>query len=191
MTPSSRKRLEDVVRRSEHVERLSYFYGKDNVVGADMRQVDGQWHAEFHQPSDEQRDSLLFNARLFVQNKDDLSFQRLVELYDDPGISDGWKREHGAIRTELNRRLEEVAADGPKGALTHQNVLNMFLYGELGHRDEDDRDYGLFQRWVTDSTERELLHNTFHTVLTWLAVAIINVGRISKRELHGVGASAG
>jgi hypothetical protein len=191
MTPSSRKRLEDVVRRSEHVERLSYFEGKENIVGAEMRQVDGQWHVEFHQPSDEQRDSLLFNARLFVQNKDDISFQRLVELYDDPGISDGWKREHCAIRDELNRRLQEVAADGVKGILTHRNVLNMFLYGELGHRDEDDREYRLFQKWVTDDTERELLHNTFHTVLIWLAVAIINVGRISKRELQGVKAGTG
>lgn len=182
------KRLEDFIRRVDYVRSLSYFEGEDNVVGFEAKKVGDEWQVDFYQPNDEKRDSLLFNVRLFIQDKDDISIRRLTELYDDPGISDKWKEEHKSYRRELNERLERIAVEGKKGKITYRDVLDMFLYGKLGHRDEDDKSYKMYQKWVSDETEFEIMHNTFHMVLVWILAVVVNISIASKEELqrHGI-----
>ena len=136
------------------------------------------------QPSDEKRDALLFNIRLFIQDKDDISLRRLADLCDDPGISDQWKKDYNHYREELNDRLEWVAVEGPKGKVTHRDILNMFLYGKFGHHDRDDRAYKLYKKWITDENVYEIMHKTFHTVLIWTLAVIINISSVSKKELQ-------
>jgi hypothetical protein len=186
--PETQKRLEDFVRRVDYVRSLSYLEGKDKIVGFELKKVGCKWQADFYQPSDEKRDALLFNIRLFIQDKDDISLRRLVELYDDPGMSDQWKKEHEYYRKELNERLDRVAAEGKKGKITHRDVLYMFLYGKFGHRDEDDKSYKMYQKWVTDNTEFEIMHNTFHAILVWILAVVINISVASREELqrHGI-----
>ncbi len=187
----TQKRLEDFIRRVDYMRSLSYFEGKNNIVGFEARKVGDKWQVDFYQPNDEKRDALLFNIRLFIQDKDDISIRRLVELYDDPGISTKWKKEHEHYRRELNERLDRIAVEGKKGKLTHRDVLDMFLYGKFGHRDEDDRSYKMYQKWITDETEFEIMHNTFHTVLVWVLAVVINISIVSREELqrHGISIS--
>jgi len=146
--------------------------------------VGDKWQVDFYQPSDEKRDALLFNIRLFIQDKDDISLRRLTNLYDDPGISHQWKKEYERFRKELNERLEWVVAEGSKGKITHRDVLNIFLYGKFGHHDQDDESYKLYKRWITDKTEYGILHNTFHTILIWILAVIMNISVVSKDELQ-------
>lgn len=181
MKPESKKRLEEFVRRAEYIRHLHYLDGGKDIVGF---KIVGPHEIKFHQPDDEKRDALLFNLRLFVQNKDDISLQRMEELYDDPGITDLWKQEHGKERSILKIRLSQVAAEGPKGTITYDEVFRMFLFGERGHFDQDDKAYKLYQKWVTDETEWALLHNTFHNTILWVLRAIINIGVASKEELQ-------
>lgn len=190
--PETQKRLEDFVKRVDYVRSLSYFEGGEEIVGFELKKVGDKWQADFYQPSDEKRDALLFNIRLFIQDKDDISLRRLVELYDDPGISSVWKEEHEHYRKELNKRLDRIAAEGKKGKITHRDVLDMFLYGKFGHRDEDDKSYKLYQEWITDKNEFEIMHNTFHTVLVWILAVVINISVASREELqrHGILISA-
>lgn len=186
--PETQKRLEDYIKRVDYVKSLSYLDGKDKIVGGEMKKVGDKWQVDFYQPTDENRDALLFNIRLFIQDKDDISLRRLVELYDDPGISDLWKKEHEHYRRELNERLDWIAAEGKKGKITHRDVLQMFLYGKFGHRDEDDKSYKMYQKWITDDAEFEIMHNTFHTILVWILVVVINISVASREELqrHGI-----
>lgn len=126
----------------------------------------------------------MFNLRFFVQDKDDISLRRLTELYEDSGFSDQWKKEHEFYRKELNDRLERIAAEGPKGEFTHKDVLDMFLCGNFGHFNQDDKAYKLYQEWVTDEFEYEMLYDTFHQIIIWLLVVIENISAASKRELE-------
>src|SRR5688572_27864529 len=115
MTPESRARLEDFVARAKHVESLSIFKNRDRIAGFTARWDGQQPKIEYFHPTDEQRDALLFNLRLFVQDKDDISLRRLAELYGDSGISDEWKQDHARFRKILNERLESVAVERPSG----------------------------------------------------------------------------
>jgi hypothetical protein len=180
---TSKKRLQDFIDRSDRVETLSYLENQENITGFEIIQTDEGPQVEFYQPDDEKRDALLFNLRLFVQDKDDYSIRRLCELYDDPDVSDLWKDEHRAIRSELNVKLDRVAAEGDRGRITHRDVFYMFLYGCLGHSDEDDRYYQLYREWITDENVYKILHNTLHIVLVWILAAVMNISRASKEEL--------
>lgn len=186
--PETQKRLEEFIRRVDYVTKLSNLDGKEKIAGAEAKKVGDKWQVNFFQPSDEKRDALLFNIRLFIQDNDDISLRRLTELFNDPEISEQWKKEYEHYRGELNERLDWIAAEGPKGKITHRDVLDMFLYGKFGHHDQDDRSYKLYQKWITDETEYELTHNTFHTVLIWILTVVINISVASRKELqrHGI-----
>ena len=180
---TSRIRLQDFIDRADRVEKLSYLENRENITGFEIKHTEEGPQVDFYQPDDEKRDALLFNLRLFVQDKDDYSIRRLCELYDDPNVSEPWKDEHRAIRAELNLKLERVAAEGDRRRITHRDVFYMFLYGSLGHSDEDDHYYQLYRDWVTDENVFEILHNTLHIVLVWILTAVINISRASKEEL--------
>jgi hypothetical protein len=181
--PETRKILEAFIERVEYIQSLSYLDGKDSIAGFNSIKVGDKWQVEFYQPSDEKRDAVLFNIRLFLQDKDDISIRNLSKL-DDPGISNQWKQELKVYRQELNDRLDRIAAEGPKGNITHRDVLNMFLYGKFGHQDQDDHSYKLYKKWVKNETEYEILHNSFHKILIWILVIVTNISIASKEELQ-------
>jgi hypothetical protein len=188
MKPESKKRLEEFVKRAEYIRQLHYLDGGKNIVGF----IAGEHETTFNQPDNEKRDALLFNLRLFVQDKDDISLHRMSELYDDPGITDLWKQEHNKERAILKIRLSQVISNSAtKGILTNDDVFRMFLFGERGHFDQDDKAYKIYKKWVTDETVWALLHNTFHETILWVLRAIINIGVASKEELqrHAVAGS--
>lgn len=148
MNAESRARLQDFLERASHVESLSFMDKRERIADCRLRREGDSWQAEFFHPTDEQRDALLFNLRLFIQDKDDISLRRLTELYDDPDISAEWKREHAEFRGELKRRFDRVAAEGPKGVLRHEDLFRMVLYGALAHRDADDASFQQYRIWV-------------------------------------------
>jgi hypothetical protein len=104
-------------------------------------------------------------------------------LCDDPDISKQWKSEYSSIRTHLNKRLDEIAAEGSKGKITYGELFRMVLFGWLGHRSEKDREYLRFQTWGSDEQERADIYNTFHVVIIWISTAVLNIAKASKEEL--------
>ena len=180
----TRNRLEEFIKRADYIRSLSYLDGKDNIVGGEIKKVGDKWQVDFYQPSDEKRDALLFNLRLFLQNKDDISLGRLTELYDDHDLSNLWRVEYEHWRKLLNESLDTMRVEGPRGKLTNRDILNMFLYGKFGHYDQDDRSYKLYQEWVTDENLYEMLHNTFHSIVVSILAIIINISVASREELN-------
>jgi hypothetical protein len=180
----SRKRLEDFIERAKLIQTYSYFSNSENIIGFEIHKVDDEWKVYFHQPDREQTDSILFNLRLFVQNKDDISIGRLAELCDDKDISEKWKTEYLSIRNQLNIRLEMLAAEGLKGEITFRDIFEMMLFGALGHRSENDKSYKMFKRWVTDEKEWAITYNMFHDVIAWVFIAVTNIAKISIEELE-------
>jgi hypothetical protein len=184
MRSETKKRLEDFIERAEHIRTFSYFEGKEDIAGFKMKKVGDKWLADFYQPRDEQRDAILMHLRLFIQDKDDISFRKLGDLIDDPDLSTKWKEEFESIRQVLSIRLDEVVSEGQKGKITNRDVLNMFLFGKIAHSNPSDESNKLYQKWVTNDTEYEILHNTFHVILIWLSTAVLNISSASKEELQ-------
>jgi hypothetical protein len=183
LLPDTRRRLEGLVSRIEEVERYPFFKGGANIAGGSYkRSEDRTWTAEFHGPEPHETDAVLLLMRMLVQ-RDDFSIGRLEELCEDPGLSDSWKEEYRQRRERLNRRLDEIHATGAKGTLTYRQVMHMFLYGRRGHFKGTDEGYKLYDIWVTNDRERQLLQDTFFQVVIWVFTTAINIARASREEL--------
>jgi len=183
MDLNNRKRLEDFITRVDEIQNYSYFDDGENIVQIRCSTVNGEDKVEYSQPNKEKTDAILFNLRLFVQNKDDISIGRLSELCMDTEISDKWKKEYTAIRDNLNNKLDTMAAEGLMGTINYRDILDMYLFGKLGHRSEKDHSYKLYKKWVTNEDADKMLYNAFHTVIIWILDAVISISRISKSEL--------
>lgn len=186
MNQETKERLQEFVKRADYLQSLSYLEGGERIVGVEVKRVGDVWQTEFYQPEDEKRDAVLFNLRLFLQDKDDLSLRRLTELYADPALSDEWKSTLEGNRQALNTRLDSLAAENQTGKITYRDVLNMFLFGKLGHYDHDDKAYKMFREWVNNEMAWKIMHNTFHTTIIWVLASVINIAAASKKELERV-----
>ena len=184
MKPETRKRLEDFVERAEKIRSYSYLDGKDGIVGFTLNKVGDKWQADFYQPTDEQQDAISIHLRVFILDKDNISFRKLAELCDDPEISEKWKTEFKFERKILNNRLDQVAAESKTDKITHRDILNMFLFGKISHNNPSDGANKLYQKWITSELAYKDMHNTFHMIIVWLLRAILNISSASKEELQ-------
>ena len=157
MKLETKKRLEDFIERAEHIRTFSYFEGKEKIVGFEIKEVNGKQQIDFYQPSDEQRDAILLHLRIFLQDKDNISFRKLAELCDDSEISEKWKTEFEFERRILNIRLDQVAAESKTDKITHRDILNMFLFGKIAHNKPNDEANKLYEKWVTSSLSKLIL----------------------------------
>jgi len=187
MKLETKKRLEDFIERAEHIRTFSYFEGKEKIVGFEIKEVNGKQQIDFYQPSDEQRDAILLHLRIFLQDKDNISFRKLAELCDDSEISEKWKTEFEFERRILNIRLDQVAAESKTDKITHRDILNMFLFGKIAHNKPNDEANKLYQKWVTSEFAYNDMHNTFHKIIIWLLRAILNISSASRDELRKQG----
>ena len=181
------KRLEDLIERAEKIRKYSYLRGGEKIISFEISRKDGQLIIDYSQPNWEETDALLFNLRVFVQNKDDISIGRLEDLLADPDLSDRWKNEYRELREQLSERLGRIAVQGTDEFLTYGEVFRMVLYGKLAHRKRDDKQYKLFQKWVTDANHWEHTLHTFHQVVIWVLTVVINISVASKEELQRIG----
>lgn len=123
MKPETKKRLEEFVERAEKIRTYSYLDGKDDIIGFTMNKVGDKWQVDYYQPSDKQRDALLLHLRLFLQDKDNISFKRLSDLCNDLELSEKWKAEFEFQRKILNIRLDQVAAESKTEKITYRDIL--------------------------------------------------------------------
>ena len=113
MRPETRTRLEAFVARVDQLRSYSILKDPAHVARLTVR-----WHGEnpeieFQHPTDEATDAALLHIRVLIQ-RDDISIGRMAELYDDPGLSDEWKQEHGRMRDWLNGRFTAKGTRGPE-----------------------------------------------------------------------------
>lgn len=181
MKLDSKRQLEDFIERAEKVRKFSYLDGGENILGFQISDE----RIDFYQPTDEQLEAVVLNLRLFLRNGDGISFRELAKLCEDPDISKYWKDEFIAIRQILNIRLDiEVVEKSNKGKLTNKDILNMFVFGKLAHKDPEDIHNKLYRKWVTSDVEYKILLNIFHTVVLSVLSAVFNISLISRKELQ-------
>jgi hypothetical protein len=178
----SRRRLERFVALVDQIERYPYFARGADIAGMTARKVEGQWSVEFHAPSDHETDAVALKVRLLT-HRDDVSFRRMGELFDDPGISQEWKDAYEEWAGLLRLRMEQTWAEGPKGTLSFRKAFEMELHGQRGHYRAEDEAYKLYQLWITNDFERQNLENTFHQILIWVVAAAHNLAIACRREL--------
>ena len=182
--PETHKRLKDFIERAEKIRRFSYFDGKERIAGFEINKINDNWQVDFYQPNDEQRDALVLNLRLFLQDKDGISIRKLSEVSSDPGLSVEWKTEFESYRNRLNFRLDNIALERNQENITYRDILKMFLFGKIAHDRSDDEANKLYQKWVVGKTDYEVLHNLFHRVLIWTSTAILNISSVNQEELQ-------
>lgn len=88
--------------------------------------------------------SFVLTIRFFVQNNDDISLQKIKEIYDE--LEDKIKREYNYLRDSLNDYLDSnthIIYNGEK--LTRKKVFKTFLYGHLAHLNKEKR--RLYANW--------------------------------------------
>jgi hypothetical protein len=180
-----RKRLNDFIERVELMRSYSHFNDPEKIIGFVLHKVEDGWQVDFYQPDREKTDAILFNLRLFVANKDDISIGRMAELCTDPEISERWKNAFLSARNILYSKLDMIAGEGPRGQITYRDVFEMVLFGVLGHRSEKDRSYKLFKKWVTNEKEWSITYNMFHDVVLNVVNAVSIIANASKKELAG------
>ena len=59
----------------------------------------------------------------------------------------------------------------------------MFLFGEEAHKQPGNRQYEIYHKWVTDEAKKVILNNIFHETILFYLTAIMNIARVSKKEL--------
>lgn len=96
------------------------------------------WEAIYVGPDDQSTSALVLRLRLFIQDRDGISFRRLAGLYSSLPVSAAVKQEFDTHRSRLNAFLDSesrlaISDDGP---LTYGEILKIFVYGEYAHLDQ-------------------------------------------------------
>ena len=96
---------------------------------------DSGWEAIHVGPDDESTRSLVLTLRLFMLNKDPISLQNMDKLYRSLPLSDGLTHEFTGRRNELNAFLgsDSRLAIAEDRQLSHQEILDIFVYGAYAH----------------------------------------------------------
>lgn len=184
MKDETKKYFELFLEKMNYLQSLSYFQRGDSITSMKVtKKEDGRWEVDFDLPSNEQRDALLFTLRMFVQDRDGISIRSLSRFYDDPGLSESWKNNHAEVRKYLINRLNETSISSPEiGKLSHKDVFEIYLYGYLGHLNEDK--YDIFNKLTQGETQLLFFEDSFHQAVIYYLAGIQNIAELIKRELN-------
>lgn len=143
----------------------------------------GPFHAiRKGEPDPEAMEAFLLTFRLFLQDRDGLSFRKIGQLYEELPISGSLKGEVEVIRTDLNHYL-----DGPSpfvifGKTTKRRELLMtWLYGELAHLNPEHRTR--LREWRVDDGTRPLFQHEFEGIVTHVTQAVFWIRQVNVRAI--------
>lgn len=188
MTDETRLQLRAFVERAERVLRSSYVkhvMEQPEPPTITMKTVPDQgFMITNNLPDEEARDALLLTARMFVQNKDSVSFGSMAKLDGDPGLSQEWKDRMNAIRSALNTRLDKPSWFHIDGVhCTERDIFNTLLYGHFAHSDE--KYVAKYRTWRANPLGYPYIDWQFHMTLLALLRAVNHLLNITVMELNG------
>jgi hypothetical protein len=180
---------------NEKVERLDRYsftrHLRENSVGFTFGgDAEHGYTFQLNGPSEESVDAFALTLRMFLQNNDLCSIQRIDSLYERLSVSEVLRKQFADARAELNRFL-----DGPSQVilqnerLSNRVILETFLYGLLAHTSPDKRKK--IDSWAKDPMRFQILYMVFLGVLTELLAFVLwahehNVLALSElRRLDG------
>ena len=91
-------------------------------------------------PNLEAVEAFLYTFRLFIQDRDGLSFREMERLYDSLPIASSFRDEVQRIRSEVNEYLDGLTPLRIYDTdVTRRELLHNWLYGHSAHLNPDKR----------------------------------------------------
>jgi hypothetical protein len=139
---------------------------------------------EIRGPDEEAVDAFILTLRFFLRDPDGISFNKLAEIYDAPGIPPELCERLHQLRDALNAHLAgqplvQINVNGE--SLTRGRILNVFIYGDLAHTNEEKQ--AAFAVWNAHPMARALLQNEFHALVAEVFNCILYVQHLNKQLL--------
>jgi hypothetical protein len=177
----------------EKADKLRRFDLEDHVreVGlgfSAQRQEDGSWLLELGLPDEEKRDAFLLTFRFFNQKNERTSFYRVVDLADDPGISDEWRNEVSRLQRAYCDYLDghsEYTVNLFDGQPTRGEMLDIGLYGGLVHANRPSK-VQRYRLWTRDEVRAGLFHQELTRILVRVLQLIYQLAQACRKELQAV-----
>lgn len=143
-------------------------------------------------PSADAMKAFVLAFRLFIQEKDGLSFRRMAQLYPNLPVSASLVAEAGKITQQVNAFLQGPSPFVILGeSIDRHTLLSVWLYGRLAHVNKDKRE--VLQRWQVDEDIAPLFQHEFESIIVGLTQAVFWMRQVHLRALdelrRGSGAS--
>ncbi len=194
MRRENREALELFIEKTNKLKALSFTESAQQVkVNLSWNSDDKIMRSELTGPNSEQIDAFILTYRFFIQdNKQDdvhCSFRWLAKnVLDDPDVSNHWKEEFSKARNSFNQFLDEnpsipAILEG-EPLLTRREIMEMFVYGDLSHKNQAKLE--LFKKRMSVPVLSELHRREFSQILhVVLNEIMVFVATLSAAELEG------
>jgi hypothetical protein len=129
-------------------------------------------------PEHEAMKAFLLTFRLFLQDRDELSFRKIDERYAEMPVEGGLKMEVAGVRRHVNTYLDQRSPFVIRGEqITRRQLLNVWLNGELAHVNPDKR--AILDRWGVAEDLRPLYQFEFEVIVTQLTQAVFWIRQVN------------
>jgi len=140
------------------------------------------WASSFSGPEDESIEASVLTIRQFMQNNDPISIRNVMEAYVAAAapqeVTDEFQRVRGWINDYLDRESNISVSEGSQ--LMNRDILEMFIYGGLGHSSEPH--YSRYQG-LMKSPFADLVKIIFVDVLAKFMAGLNMLATVNKRIL--------
>ena len=125
-------------RFNEKVDRLRQrgFVEESKGGGAIVEWRKGSGWDGFHiGPSEKTVEATVLTLRFFLQNNESTSLSNVDKLYSNLDIEPQLSTQFSEIRGQINSYLDASSnlSISEVGPMTHQQILDLFIYGDLSH----------------------------------------------------------
>lgn len=144
----------------------------------------GELTTKLNTPDKEASKAMILTARMFVQERDQISLDKVDSIAKGGSLSKEWTSLVTAICKKFNEYLDANAlAKVDNVTVTRRDILETFLYGHYAHLNADKEE--LYQKWAKTPLLFQMYEFEFHSTLTAVFTTVAKISRLSKMELEG------
>lgn len=134
------------------------------------------------QPSDEALKAFLLTFRLFIQERDDLSFRAIAKLLTESPIQTLLKREIVEIQEEVDDYLTRPSPFEIYGErISRGALLSTLMYGRLAHVNREKR--ATLERWTVRDDAYPMFRHEFEVIVIRLAQEVFWVRQVNLQAI--------
>ena len=141
------------------------------------------------EPNDESLKSFVLTLRLFLQNNDQISFQNINKIYEKlPTNFQKEKESFSLSREKINQTLDSnINFKYNNKILTYNEVLDIFIYGDLAHINIDKRN--IYKDWKSKKETGlfNIYKTSFHSIALNLIRCILYMQQINAEVIKKIG----
>ncbi|BCN93336.1 hypothetical protein THMIRHAM_11210 [Thiomicrorhabdus immobilis] len=123
-------------------------------------------------PNQEHIDAYLLTFRFFIQNNEFISFNQMSFSFREKINDNELLNKFEEARSALNGFLDRKSNININRSLTHREIMETFIYGNLSHANKRRVEY---DSWMQDELIRELMRNEFRTIIGKVLIVIKRV----------------